>query len=74
MAFFRKKSLIAKVPGGPRPLGKPRGFPRAPNPAVSPLQKTYKKSSLTENTSLFGGFGTTGLAETPSIIGMGESD
>lgn len=43
---------------------------KAVPPAVRPLKTTYSK--LDQKTQLFGGFGETGLQETPSLLGMGK--
>jgi hypothetical protein len=43
---------------------------KAVPPAVRPLKTTYSK--LDQKQQLFGGFGETGLAETPSLLGMGK--
>lgn len=64
MAVSYKKVSI----GGPRPsMSRP--------PAIQPLKtKFYTKAAGEDSTKFFGGgFGDTGLVETPSIIGMGKN-
>jgi hypothetical protein len=70
MATTYAKKLTTKIPS-PK---KGTGFSRAANPKTSGLKRTYAKSTLGLDPAAFGGFGfgDTGLAETPSIIGMGQ--
>jgi hypothetical protein len=70
MAPTYAKKLTTKIPS-PK---KGTGFPRSANPSTTGLKRTYAKSTLGIGPESFGGFGfgDTGLAETPSIIGMGQ--
>lgn len=72
-------------PRGTPPRGS-RAFPKPANPnnvmplsgsvaGASPGKKSYSKANLQDNPLQFSGagFGGTGLAESPSIVGMGKN-